>query len=280
MNTKKKTRKLNKTRKNRNAAIKPDVKVYQKGDFIYGAKDKKIGPNILDYTRSNEKKKKTHCVYENISWFARLEQAKHYKEKDNEIFRWLVKKKLSLVKISEKNKIFFKSLFLHSNKDIKPKIEINTETLSKIDYKHPFLQMNDKERALYEFNFLFGYIDLKKQYEFLLFLKYLMEHNFVEILSRKGISLLPKITKKIQFYKMFPFGKKDKLNRISVYGLEKQVLVNLCSLIYDKYDIDGLYQPNTNSFWFPNLIVYHMNIEELILFSPHTELQNDGIVEL
>jgi hypothetical protein len=285
MNTRKqdrnKTNRINKTRKNKNKNITfmPDIKVFLQGNYIYGAKNRSIGPKILDYTRSNEKKKKTHCVYENISWFASLEQAKHYKGKDDNIFRWIIKKKLNLVKITEKNQIFFRNLFLHSRKHIEPKIKINAEVASKINYEHPFLRMNDKEKALYEFNFLFGYIRIKEQFEFLLLLKYLLENKIIEILSRKGISLLPKIKRKIQFYNLYPFGKKDKFNRISVYGLEKHVLVNLCSLIYNKYNIDGLYQPNTNSFWFPDLIVYHMNIEEIVLFSPHTELENNGIIE-
>ena len=59
--------------------------------------------------------------------------------------------------------------------------------------------------------------------------------------------------------------------------INKQALLNLCSIIYPKYKIDGVYQPNTNSYWYPDLIVYHMNIEEFILFSQHTELINDGI---
>ena len=84
--------------------------------------------------------------------------------------------------------------------------------------------------------------------------------------------------KKILFYKYYPINKKEKYNRISFYELNKKALLNLCILLYDKYDIDGVYQPNTPSYWYPNLIIYQMNIEEFILFSPHTELINDGII--
>ena len=69
----------NKTRKNR--IINPDIKILEKDIRLYGAKNKNLGYKILDYTKSNEIKKKKYCVYENISWFAGLEQAKHYKGK-------------------------------------------------------------------------------------------------------------------------------------------------------------------------------------------------------
>jgi len=138
--------------------------------------------------------------------------------------------------------------------------------------------MSNNEKALYEFEFIFGYISLKEQYEFLLFIKYLIEHQIFDILSRHNSSLLSKINKKINFYKLYPFGKKEDLNRVSLYQINKQSLLNLCMMTNESYKIDGVYQPNTNSYWYPDLIVYHMNIEEFILFSPHKNLENDGIV--
>jgi hypothetical protein len=275
--TKKNKLTKNKTRKNKETQ-NPDVKILQKGDSLYGAKDKSLGLKILDYTRSQEIKKHRHCVYENISWFAGLEQAKHYKGKNDEIFDWVIKKQLKLIKITEKNNTFFKNLFLKTKKNISPFIKISKENNSKIDYDHPFLKMNNKEQALYEFEFIFGYISLKEQYEFLLLIKHLIKNNYINILSRHNTSLLPKIDKKINFYKLYPFGKKNNLNRISIYDINKQAVLNLCGMLYDKYGIDGVYQPNTNSYWYPDLIVYHMNIEEFILFSPHTELKIERIV--
>ena len=268
----------NKTIKNKTNKTTPTLKKLEKGYILYGAKDKTQGFQILDYTKNMEKQKKRHCVYENISWFAGLEQAKHYKGKNNEIFKWKVNKKLNLITINEKNEQFFKTLFLNTNKNISPVIKIDKKYIPKIDYEHSFLNMSNAEKALYEFNFIFGYLTLKEQYEFLVFIKYLINNNFIEILSRHNTNLLPKINKKINFYKLYPFGKKEKLNRISLYEINKQAMLNLCMMLYDKYNIDGVYQPNTNSYWYPDLIVYHMNIEEFILFSPHTELVNDGIV--
>ena len=270
-----KTKKINKnkTRKNKtnkNKENQPDVKTLEKGNYLYGAKNKTKGLKILDYTKSQELKKHIHCINENISWFAGLEQAKHYKGKNDEIFEWVVTKPLKLIKITERNYIFFKNLFLKTKKSINPFIKISKDNVSKIDYVHPFLKMNNNEQALYEFEFIFGYISLKEQYEFLLLIKYLIKNNFINILSRHNTSLLPKIERKINFYKLYPFGKKNNLNRISIYDINKEAVLNLCVILYDKYGIDGVYQPNTNSYWYPDLIVYHMNIEEFILFSPQS----------
>ena len=56
--------------------------------------------------------------------------------------------------------------------------------------------------------------------------------------------------------------------------------MNLCKLVYkNKYNIQGVYQSNETSFWFPNLVVYKMNIEEYILFNPHHNLIYDNIIE-
>ena len=279
VNTKKNKKINNKTKKRHNkiTSLTPSLKILKKNDIIYGAKNKDLGFKVLEYTKSNENKKHTHCVYENISWFAGLEQAKHYKGKNDLIFKWKITKPLKLIKISERNEGFFKKIFLNTKQKIIPTINIKKNEINKINYDHPFLNMNNNEKALHEFNFIFGYLTLDKQYEFLLFIKYLIENKFIEILSRHNTSLIPKINKKINFYKLYPFGKKNKLNRISLYEINKQSLLNLCKIMYKKYKFDGVYQPNTNSFWYPDLIVYHMNIEEFILFSPHTELVNDGI---
>lgn len=166
---------------------------------------------------------------------------------------------------------------MRTKKSIEPTLKIQAPP-HEIKYEHPYLKMSNNEKCLYEFNFIFGYLSLKQQFEFLLLIKYLIENKYIEILSRHDTDLLPKINKKIRFYQLYPFGVKNKLNRISLYEMNKRALLNLCMMIYDKYSIDGLYQPNISSYWYPDLIVYRMNIEEFILFSPHSELKNDGIV--
>ena len=74
------------------------------------------------------------------------------------------------------------------------------------------------------------------------------------------------------------FEKSKIQKKYNLTAENKQSLLNLCIMFNKKYNIDGVYQPNTNSYWYPDLIVYHMNIEEFIIFSPHIKLENDGIV--
>ena len=66
--------------------IPHELKILKKDYILYGAKNKALGSEILEYTKKNEKKEHKHCVYENISWFAGLEQAKHYNGKNDLIF--------------------------------------------------------------------------------------------------------------------------------------------------------------------------------------------------
>ena len=74
--------------------------------------------------------------------------------------------------------------------------------------------------------------------------------------------------------------KKDKLNRLSFYNFDKHAIMNLCKIVNNtKYDISGVYQKNDTSFWFPNLLVYKMNIQEYILFNPHHNLVYDKLIE-
>jgi hypothetical protein len=56
--------------------------------------------------------------------------------------------------------------------------------------------------------------------------------------------------------------------------------MNLCKISNNsKYKINGVYQKNDTSFWFPDLIVYKMNIQEYILFNPQDNLIYDTIIE-
>ena len=52
--------------------------------------------------------------------------------------------------------------------------------------------------------------------------------------------------------------------------MDKYAIMNLCKIV--PKEISGVFQPNINSFWFPNFIIYKMNIEETILFNPHHNL--------
>jgi hypothetical protein len=142
--------------------------------------------------------------------------------------------------------------------------------------------MSDAEKALFEFEFAFGYITIKEQYEFLKLVKYLIENKFIELDSRKGNSILSKLKLKMNYYKVASHvSKKTKYNRLSFYYFDKYAIMNLCKIVYHNkdYNISGVYQKNAKSFWFPDLLVYKMNIQEYILFNPSHNLVYKDIIE-
>jgi hypothetical protein len=156
-----------KTKKNKNTShnktrrksYNPEIKDIDPGFVLYASKKKKHGLKILDYTRKNKKKYKRHCIYNNITWFTpSLVEAKKYKKSDYGVYKWDVVNKTRLIKMSDENRVFFKKLFINTKYDIKPYINIDSREISKIEYDHPFLKMNNNEQAFYEFEFIFGYI--------------------------------------------------------------------------------------------------------------------------
>jgi hypothetical protein len=98
---------------------------------------------------------------------------------------------------------------------------------------------------------------------------------------RTGKSIINKIKMKIGYYRIASIlGKKEKFNRLSFYDFDKHAIMNLCKLVNNsKYKIDGVYQKNDTSFWFPDLIVYKMDIQEYILFAPQDNLIYDTLIE-
>ena len=141
--------------------------------------------------------------------------------------------------------------------------------------------MSSNEKALYEFKFCFGFITVEEQYEFMKLIKYLIENKFIEIKRRDGQSILKKLKLKINYYKVASLlGKKEKFNRLSFYDFDKHAIMNLCKLVNNKtYNISGVYQKNDTSFWFPDFIVYKMDIQEYILFDPQDNLVYDKLIE-
>jgi hypothetical protein len=56
--------------------------------------------------------------------------------------------------------------------------------------------------------------------------------------------------------------------------------MNLCKIIHkNNINISGVYQKNDTSFWFPDIMIYKINIQEYILFNPHHNLVYDNIIE-
>jgi hypothetical protein len=236
-----------KTRKNikyHNKSVKkylPSIKFLPINYPIYKAYDFD-GKELLPYKIKMEKETGDSCLLENSSWFEDLDVAKEYKTSDREIYKWTIKKPTNLLSITHNN--------------IK------------------FIEMDDRERALYEFKFVFGYLTIKEQYEFLLLIKFLIKNNYLKIERRSGNSIINKLNLKIAYYNINRFfSKKDRYNRISIYKFDKYAIMNLCRCLKNRYNISGVYQKNDTSFWFPSLGLYKMNIKEYIFFNPGKNLK-------
>ena len=278
MKTKKSKTIKNKTVKNKSQT--PSLKNLNIGYPLYASKQYE-GSTILEYNKSEELKYKDKCLMQNSSWFGDLNVAKSYKTKETHIYKWKTKKVTKLFNINSLNEQFVNNLFEKSKLKLKPTINLTKQQLNKIDFDHPYLKMTANEKALYEFNFCFGLITVEEQYEFMKLVEYLIENKFVEIKKRDGGSILKKLKIKTSYYKVASvLGKKEKLNRLSFYSFDKHAIMNLCKLLHSKsYNISGVYQKNDTSFWFPDFIVYKMDIQEYILFNPQDNLVYDTLIE-
>jgi len=270
----------NKTRKFSLTKLKPSLKILPKGYPLYASKQYE-GATILEYNKSEELKYNDKCLMQNSSWFGDLDVAKNYRTKDTHIYRWNVKTPTNLLKTDIKNKSFVENIFKNTKQTLEPTIKIPKDKIKNIKYNHPYLEMSQNERALYEFNFCFGYLTVTEQYHFMKLIKYLLENKIINLKTRQGDSILKKIKIKIYYYKVGSlFGKKELYNRLSFYDFDKHAIMNLCKIVNNsKFKIDGVYQKNDTSFWFPDLVVYKMNIQEYILFDPQDNLVYDTIIE-
>ena len=266
----KKSNKNNKTRKNK---LNPSLKLLALGYPLYASKKYK-GDELLEYQKKAEQKSHDSCLLDNSSWFGDYDVAKSYETKETKLYKWKTKKMTKLLNINIKNKDYFKNLFLHTKSKLIPTIYLAEKQIKLIKYDHPYIKMTANEKAYYEFCFAFGYIDVKEQVEFMKLIKYLIENNYITMLTREGKSVVNKMNIKINYYQLNHFSVKDnQLNRLSFYHLDKHAMMNLCKCV--SKEISGVYQKNTNSFWFPDFIVYKMNIQEYILFNPHHNLVYD-----
>jgi len=279
-NSKSKTNK-NKTKKITTSKIsKANLNILKVGFPLFGAKSIS-GDKLLEYTKEQEMKTHDSCLLLNSSWFGDYAVAKSYKTSSNKIYRWKIKVKTNLVITNEKNEKFFDSLFTNTTAKLVPTIIFTKEQMEKIKYTHPYLQMSDNEKAFFEFKFAFGYITLQEQYEFLKLIEYLLSNKIIVMETRDKSSILTKLRQKILYYNTNVFFKrKPKYNRLSFYYFDKYAVMNLCkSLNAKKINISGIYQKNDTSFWFPNFVLYKMNIKEYILFNPQNNLVYDKEVE-
>jgi hypothetical protein len=284
MKTKRKITNNNRTRKN-NKEYDYSLKILNENYPLYASK-KEYGANILEYTKGQEKRYHNSCLFNNMSWFGDYEEAKSYKTKDTNIYKWQIKKPTKLLNMNNKNTLFFENLFKKSKIKLDTGVNLKHSELKNIknklintDIVCPYIDMTTNERAHYEFKFAYGYISAYEQYEFMRLIKFLIENDYIKIETREGKSIVSKLIQKIEYYYLFGKINNTKHNRLSIYLFDKYALNNLCKLLKKKYKIDGVFQPNMNSFWFPNLIVYKMNIKEYVLFNPHHNLNYVGIVE-
>lgn len=269
----------NKTKKN-NMSKNCSLRTLNTGYPLYASKQYE-GSTILEYNKQQELKYHDKCLMINSSWFGDLDVAKSYKTKNTHIYRWKTKIPIKLLNNNMQNEEFIKNIFKTTLVKLMPTIKLTKEQINKINYVHPYLNMSNNEKALYDFQFCFGFITVKEQYEFMKFVKYLIENKFVEIKRRDGKSILNKLNIKMNYYKVASLlGKKEKMNRLSFYDFDKHAIMNLCKITNNnKYKISGVYQKNDTSFWFPDFIVYKMNIQEYILFDPQDNLVYDRLIE-
>jgi hypothetical protein len=278
----------NKTRKHKLSSniLKPSLKILKPGYPLYASK-KSYGDKILEHTQEEEKKYKDSCLFGNMSWFGDLEQAKSYKTKEQNIYKWKIKNPTKLLIMNKENEKFFHHYFTNSKLKLSTLINLNDKEIvkakkmiEKSNIKCAYFDLTQNERAFFEFKFAYGYISVEEQYQFLKIVKLLINNKFIDIKMREGTSIIKKLNEKIDYYYFFnKTNKKEMYNRLSIYLFDKYALNNLCKIIPSHFKISGVLQKNTKSFWFPDLVIYKMNIKEYVLFNPHHNLIYNKIVE-
>ena len=254
---------------------KPMTKILPIGSSLFAAKYGN-GKDLLEIRAKASKKEKSLCILDNACWFGDYDVARIYKTSTNNIFEWKVKRETKLLEIDPMNEKFLDYIFNNSKIKLTPCIQLSKEDVKKIksyEYKFPYIYMRDNEKAYYEFKFAFGYLTLVEQYNFLKFVDFLIIHKIIDIETRDGKSILTKIRQKMIYYNTnIFFRRKEKYNRLSIYLFDKYAILNLCRLVGKQLNISGVFQKNDTSFWFPDFVVYKMNIEEYILFNPQNDL--------
>lgn len=238
----------------------PSIKTLPRYFSLYGSKQYK-GDNVP----------------QRVNWFGNYEIAKSYQTKETRIHKCKTKNKTELININKKNESYFKRKFLQTKETLVPAVHLTSKQVQTIDYKHPYIIMTQNEKAYYEFCFAFGYLTVQEQVEFMKLIMFLIQHNYITMLTRGGISVAHKMRIKVAYYHLNYFAEENGVNRLSFYLIDRHAVMNL-SMCLPKH-ISGIYQPNAKSFWFPDFIVYKMNIQEYILFTPSRSLTFDKIVE-
>jgi hypothetical protein len=103
-------------------------------------------------------------------------------------------------------------------------INISKNQEKKINYDHPYINMSQNEKALYEFSFAFGFITIKEQYEFMKLIKYLIENGILDIKNRTNESILTRVILLINYYNInLVSDKNEKYDRLSFYKIDQEI---------------------------------------------------------
>ena len=268
----------------------PEIKIVPPNKLMYASKTHK-GDEILKHAKREEEKTHNHCVKDNITWLSNYEVAKLYKNDSNHLYKWKINKPTKLIKTTPKNESFFERVFKSSTHDLEP--IINSPPSQQESRNHKYFKMTPNEKALYEFKFVFGYLTIEEQYEFLKLLKDVKNTKNIKNIKNIKIKINQLVLSvAINYYRvnlLFPLTKTQNLqktkktNRISFYEMDKHVVNNLCKALQESQqyqNVEGLYQSSkTTSFWYPSFLKYSKNLEEFILFNPQHELTYVGVIE-
>lgn len=250
------------------------VKILKINTNIYKAIGQDIGPIITDYSKKIGKKK---CNYKTITWFGKLNVAKKYKTKSNKIYRYNTIKNTRLLQIDSHNKQIIKDKILNYRYPSKYEVLYRGNKLKK--YDHPYLDMDTRNRCLYEIFFAYGFMTLDEQYEFINLILYLIDTKKSSIKHPKSATYTKALYNTPRAYVLFfvkfwhkiagKLGTK-KYNKINIYEINKHSAYNIC-LAFN--DIDGIFYPNKESSWYPFSMIPTF---EYIIFKPHLTIKYTG----
>ena len=242
------------------------IKTLPVGFKLYSAKKYK-SQEIIDFVKKNRQQKKQVCLIDNLSWLTTKKGSIRYKlyHPTYIMSEWMVKVPTNLLKINHDSYSFLKNLYMNSTIRLQSFLSLKDDAIENIKMKNahtnPYLFMNHKERCFYEFQFIFGFISVQEQLQFLHFIKECITQGFL-----KDNTLKKKIDNRIILYNFSDLVfYKNKINRLPMYFFDKVVVLNLCKLLNKNSQfstqISGIYFYNKKSYF------DYLNLEEYILFN-------------
>jgi len=242
------------------------IKTLPVGFKLYSAKKYK-SQEIIDFVKKNRQQKKQVCLIDNLSWLTTKKDAIRFNLQHPTYIqnKWIVKVPTNLLKINHDSYSFLKNLYMNSTIRLQSFLSLEENAIEKMKMKNahtnPYLFMNHKERCFYEFQFIFGFISVQEQLQFLHFIKECITKGFL-----KDNTLKKKVDNRIILYNFSDLVfYKNKINRLPMYFFDKVVVLNLCKLLNKNSQfstqISGIYFYNKKSYF------DYLNLEEYILFN-------------